>query len=118
MGLSPRVRGNRLLGDEDGLLRRSIPACTGEPVGEQVNQVVARVYPRVYGGTDLTDGELRGCFGLSPRVRGNRTGSQAQAIRGRSIPACTGEPAALLLNLLVVGVYPRVYGGTTTFCPG
>ena len=54
--------------------------------------LTVRVYPRVYGGT-----LLRG------------TG---RPLRGRSIPACTGEPTVWLATGITKWVYPRVYGGT------
>ena len=50
-GLSPRVRGNPVVQAALGVLRRSIPACTGEPVGIFGMMPVPGVYPRVYGGT-------------------------------------------------------------------
>ena len=56
--------------------------------------------------------------GLSPRVRGN----PAQGFRGaastRSIPACTGEPHIRYRWRRRAGVYPRVYGGTTSTSVG
>ena len=53
----------------------------------------ARVYPRVYGGTNWW-----------PVVRSGRSGS---------IPACTGEPSRYSASVGRITVYPRVYGGTT-----
>ena len=50
--------------------------------------------------------------GLSPRVRGNRAGRRGAGRRRGSIPACAGEPVAGAVVMLVVGVYPRVCGGT------
>ena len=50
--------------------------------------------------------------GLSPRVRGNQCRQKASTWRLRSIPACTGEPAACRPTPPCCGVYPRVYGGT------
>ena len=73
--------------------KRSIPACTGEP---------AHAGPQSLAKT-----------GLSPRVRGNRGFGEAQGYQWRSIPACTGEPAGCI-GYSRGGVYPRVYGGTTT----
>ena len=51
-------------------------------------------------------------LGLSPRVRGNLEPGLLPLAYGRSIPACTGEPDALLRYLGCPAVYPRVYGGT------
>ena len=62
-GLSPRVRGNQLLGihchRKD---MRSIPACAGEPLGKRAESVqsMPKVYPRVCGGTVHID--LASCF--------------------------------------------------------
>ena len=50
-GLSPRVRGNRLLLVWWQSGRRSIPACAGEPVAHAHTKPPGRVYPRVCGGT-------------------------------------------------------------------
>ena len=102
-GLSPRVRGNpRKDFNLQSAGKRSIPACTGEPLSQRPSrQPTARVYPRVYGGTSdarltesipaagLSPSEMAG---LSPRVRGNLT-------------LCTVVRRRLR-------VYPRVYGGT------
>ena len=50
--------------------------------------------------------------GLSPRVRGNRS-HLVRAFRvAGSIPACAGEPNRPPDRLYVIGVYPRVCGGT------
>ena len=51
VGLSPRVRGNRLLADllEDAI--GSIPACAGEPRCGHSRAGLIKVYPRVCGGT-------------------------------------------------------------------
>ncbi len=51
MGLSPRVRGNPYLWAWSSTMRRSIPACTGEPRPGSPSSRTRRVYPRVYGGT-------------------------------------------------------------------
>ena len=51
--------------------------------------------------------------GLSPRVRGNPGGFDRRHARSGSIPACTGEPGKKNASFLSLGVYPRVYGGTT-----
>ena len=72
MGLSPRVRGNRM--------------------PHRTQRAIRRVYPRVCGGTRRPQGQAGVSRGLSPRVRGNRgTASPRRRIR-RSIPACAGEP--------------------------
>ena len=91
-GLSPRVRGNRLLLLVELVEQRSIPACAGEPVDILLRPYIFEVYPRVCGGT--------GCALPMP---GWTT---------RSIPACAGEPNAKRFAATDGGVYPRVCGGT------
>ena len=91
-GLSPRVRGNRY-----GLACilstvRSIPACTGEPDKLPIIGRMLVVYPRVYGGTRITNNPGAPEPGLSPRVRGNRASRSGDHRSVGSIPACTGEP--------------------------
>ena len=48
-GLSPRVRGNRLLRCCECANHRSIPACAGEPYGPTPRHGLCGVYPRVCG---------------------------------------------------------------------
>ena len=50
--------------------------------------------------------------GLSPRVRGNHPAGRRQHHRGRSIPACAGEPHNTPSGQTIRTVYPRVCGGT------
>ena len=91
VGLSPRVRGNRVVVPEAGLYEGSIPACAGEPhqprhllhprpvyprvCGEPSSsaRLLSRqkVYPRVCGGTKVSGVAGLMDYGLSPRVRGN-----------------------------------------------
>ena len=131
-GLSPRVRGNLVLPQPDTGARGSIPACAGEPFLSAAPQSVARVYPRVCGGTLLPVTGMMAIGGLSPRVRGNPPplvilrfrGGLSPRVRGNlphrdprvcrkgSIPACAGEPAAGTGDQKGAGVYPRVCGGT------
>ena len=117
MGLSPRVRGNRLGSEPTGNVTGSIPACAGEPHSPPNIEKVRQVYPRVCGGTARARTAALPKWGLSPRVRGNRVGVRS-AIRGdRSIPACAGEPPHVSLFCGVQRVYPRVCGGTHTSFP-
>ena len=51
-------------------------------------------------------------IGLSPRVRGNRSGSAPLSVMTRSIPACAGEPSTSRGRTARSTVYPRVCGGT------
>ena len=73
MGLSPRMRGNRVLALDDLGVERSIPAYAGEPRLSSWRAVPAQVYPRVCGGTDGQLDTNRLLKGLSPRMRGNRS---------------------------------------------
>ena len=50
-GLSPRVRGNLLPEPVPKPIKRSIPACAGEPMTAESLEYVFEVYPRVCGGT-------------------------------------------------------------------
>ena len=91
-GLSPRVRGNPAAFSPSAITAGSIPACAGEPRRHGGNQMQQVVYPRVCGGTRAGQPGKAAAGGLSPRVRGNRCLSCLSCLRGRSIPACAGEP--------------------------
>ena len=95
-GLSPRVRGNHPLPEFNVPPLRSIPACAGEPCRSTLRGRQRRVYPRVCGGTSVSDIPLANILGLSPRVRGNRWNDPAMDRFRRSIPACAGEPLSVL----------------------
>ena len=91
----------------------SIPACAGEPVHRPAQGACRAVYPRVCGGTRIQTGDRFILAGLSPRVRGNLRIGTRRNTRGRSIPACAGEPRAAVEEAMGETVYPRVCGGTT-----
>ena len=94
-GLSPRVRGNQLGVKRKVRVSGSIPACAGEPTSACPRRTLARVYPRVCGGTSVSQFGRRIVRGLSPRVRGNRSRHGRRPLRPLhqgSIPACAGEP--------------------------
>ena len=111
-GLSPRVRGN-LFNPVAGFRQlRTIPACTGEPNSVGSAPDPSRDYPRVYGGTGQVGRPAVVARGLSPRVRGNLGGLQAQPELPGTIPACTGEPSRPAWASRTGRDYPRVYGGT------
>ena len=112
-GLSPRVRGNLCPQCLQPGHRRSIPACAGEPPPYPLPSATCAVYPRVCGGTVPEHLTGENSNGLSPRVRGNRTGGQRRGLRPRSIPACAGEPGYQPAPAPAHRVYPRVCGGTT-----
>ena len=111
-GLSPRVRGNHAGPLDEQRRERSIPACAGEPVTSGSGRRIARVYPRVCGGTMLTGRLDPHSKGLSPRVRGNRPQAHPHSKWIRSIPACAGEPTTRSPTPCSEWVYPRVCGGT------
>ena len=77
-GLSPRVRGNPPRPLTRDCRMRSIPACTGEPLQLHRMPVEVWVYPRVYGGTRRAVPDIQIEPGLSPRVRGNRSGAASR----------------------------------------
>ena len=111
-GLSPRVRGNLRSAASEPIPEGSIPACAGEPTVHASASRALPVYPRVCGGTDSIKSTSTPSSGLSPRVRGNREGLPAIPPSPGSIPACAGEPYAMLHGLHRRPVYPRVCGGT------
>ncbi len=112
MGLSPRVRGNRMVAEKAANLAGSIPACAGEPnyyIGHGGRETV---YPRVCGGTPSSQCNPFYRQGLSPRVRGNPEHRADSPYTDRSIPACAGEPRRQITSPTYCRVYPRVCGGT------
>ena len=111
-GLSPRVRGNRVLVDSERVLVGSIPACAGEPSWSPSLSIRIRVYPRVCGGTGSPACVSLCILGLSPRVRGNRAAYDGSDRYRGSIPACAGEPSPDTPSCVLSRVYPRVCGGT------
>ena len=72
----------------------------------------APVYPCVCGGTVAMVILAISLLGLSPRVRGNPANPPPPPMVLWSIPACAGEPAAVLRCRKYCRVYPRVCGGT------
>ena len=131
-GLSPRMRGNHHRARPGVRPGRSIPAYAGEPhapdcradcprsipayAGEPVwrigNHHPAQVYPRVCGGTTAGLCRTLPAGGISPRMRGNPR-DKSQGVNGqRYIPAYAGEPTSVSIAIPLVGVYPRVCGGT------
>ncbi len=113
LGLSPRVRGNRLPGRERRDGRGSIPAGAGEPRSARPSTRANGVYPRGCGGTWRRPTPARTSRGLSPRVRGNRARPGRRADGHGSIPAGAGEPSSPRNTPPEKAVYPRGCGGTT-----
>ena len=109
-GLSPRVRGSRVIFVRQPFRLGSIPACTGKPTFSYCMPFCPKVYPRVYGeapGSTLTPRSPRG---LSPRVRGSPYVKFSALDFAGSIPACTGKPFWTRPGCCRTPVYPRVYG--------
>ena len=111
-GLSPRVRGNHISAAYGWLAGGSIPACAGEPLTWNSTLRKDEVYPRVCGGTYISPYRFLEHNGLSPRVRGNRSGASGEKAGLGSIPACAGEPYGNACRRSCRWVYPRVCGGT------
>ena len=112
MGLSPRGRGNRELLPGHERIDGSIPAWAGEPKSQSGQTMAWPVYPRVGGGTQISEWADYGVAGLSPRGRGNPNLRVGRLWRGRSIPAWAGEPKSQSGQTMAWPVYPRVGGGT------
>ena len=111
-GLSPRLRGNRAVARCQPCQRRSIPAPAGEPRRCAHSRCTEWVYPRACGGTIERRWKDQIEDGLSPRLRGNRSGFASPSLSGRSIPAPAGEPAHISPLRSLCTVYPRACGGT------
>ena len=111
------MRGNRGGVSVREAIKRSIPACAGEPEAGRCRLRRSRVYPRVCGGTSPGRPTPSLSQGLSPRVRGNPNQPSDSAGDLRSIPACAGEPPRKLPFCGLCKVYPRVCGGTTPIPP-
>ena len=112
IGLSPPVRGNPPACPPVPPAPRSIPACAGEPDGRGRLCPVAKVYPRLCGGTMVLEYVRLSGMGLSPPVRGNPYLIRSRLAKVRSIPACAGEPSLAARSMERARVYPRLCGGT------
>ena len=74
---------------------------------------LARVYPRVCGGSSVALPRPCQRYGLSPRVRGKPPTDAPGHPRRRSIPACAGEAYRRRQKRHWRPVYPRVCGGSS-----
>ena len=100
-GLSPRMRGNHLIGDWPDVRYGSIPAHAGQPFMLYCRPSASWVYPRACGATPVDLDAVEKATGLSPRMRGNRTTRRRSANITGSIPAHAGQPlTAKSLTLL------------------
>ncbi len=111
-GLSPCVRGYHRPAVRPPWCPGSIPVCTGLPTAPPSARWWRRVYPRVYGATDMSCKALFIQQGLSPCVRGYQAHADRSMIVQGSIPVCTGLPERGGRDPEKHGVYPRVYGAT------
>ena len=92
-GLSPRLRGNRRVVGERRDTGGTIPAPAGKPCRRKRRARPSRDYPRACGETAFVRRRFRFGSGLSPRLRGNRTGTVVFSSRYGTIPAPAGKPA-------------------------
>ena len=115
-GLSPRVRGNRLLHLLKAIAQGPIPACAGQPKRPCAARAARRAYPRVCGATIESTAEGPQGEGLSPRVRGNQKKSRARKRMDGPIPACAGQPVQGAYRSPFGRAYPRVCGATAQWC--
>ena len=110
-GRSPRVRGSRGDVDRRRQVRRSIPACAGEPATGSGGAAHGGVDPRVCGGAIGRRVWPRAWAGRSPRVRGSLERIDVPLREVGSIPACAGEPNRARDAPARARVDPRVCGG-------
>jgi len=92
LGRSPRARGSPIARSPFAARHGSIPACAGEPSCGSRRSTSRKVDPRVRGGAGFHGGHGDSGEGRSPRARGSRQPREGTRVRGRSIPACAGEP--------------------------
>ena len=111
-GLSPRVRGNRIVGHEKPVMAGSIPASAGKPLPAAPSFLNPRVYPRECGETTCWTTLRRMPSGLSPRVRGNQACCAPRCSSRGSIPASAGKPRPIRCGSSTTWVYPRECGET------
>ena len=109
-GLSPRVRGSRLVRKAADFYYGIIPACAGKPRPPAAAAPPPRDYPRVCGEAFDEVAAGRRWTGLSPRVRGSRFSGHGLSLLQGIIPACAGKPAAASRAARIAGDYPRVCG--------
>ena len=117
-GLSPRMRGNRVLLVVRVLDDGSIPAHAGEPSGGMAAVGSTGVYPRACGGTLPSHPSTLLHTGLSPRMRGNQDQNLETRPYPGSIPAHAGEPRSPRRRRRFPRVYPRAGGGTSRVTSG
>ena len=113
-GLSPRVRGSRVLNGGIAPGTGSIPASAGQPGTARGRTSRPGVYPRECGAAGNMLTCLRTRRGLSPRVRGSHGITKLYVKSGRSIPASAGQPSVPAVSVSFHPVYPRECGAAPT----
>ena len=112
LGLSPRMRGNRIRGGRAYGHHGSIPTHAGKPVEFYLTDGPIRVYPHACGETDKPGLPDKTDTGLSPRMRGNPSFVPVlKAIKG-SIPTHAGKPRVNQCGFCEDRVYPHACGET------
>ena len=109
-GSSPRVRGTHQL--DQGARHRAgiIPACAGNTRHAAIAVAKNGDHPRVCGEHSDANAARSFSSGSSPRVRGTPPLAAGKYHRPGIIPACAGNTAELLEELLNDGDHPRVCG--------
>ena len=112
-GRSPHARGRPCSGWCPRRHTGSIPACAGETDVDTGCGGPYKVDPRMRGGDEQIDKQLRTLLGRSPHARGRRLrvvdGTKARG----SIPACAGETRPAVTVMALYRVDPRMRGGDT-----
>src|SRR5690625_6911825 len=106
LGLSPCVWGHPVVHTTNATISGSIPMCMGPPKSTAVLKAQIRVYPHVYGATQLGATLIPGTMGLSPCVWGHRTSQQCAAELKGSIHIIMRPPNVVSLLLLSQWDYP------------
>ncbi len=91
---------------------RSIPAYAGDPFQTGVDELTAKVYPRLRGGSCWATAGWRYSLGLSPPTRGIQYEFHHHHHPRRSIPAYAGDPRSSFTTAPARRVYPRLRGGS------
>ena len=118
-GLSPRVRGNHVVGAGGQVCPGPIPARAGQPSRCGRRRLAAWAYPRACGATRPKNWTTAPPRGLSPRVRGN----PSCAAPSRSPPwayprACGATRRKRATTPWARGLSPRVRGNPFGDCAG
>ena len=112
LGPSPRARGNPPIAALAIPGMGTIPACAGEPSGQELAGRRLGDHPRVRGGTIASVPTVVSGMGPSPRARGNPRRPPPRRWLPRTIPACAGEPQVANSGESCHRDHPRVLGGT------